>query len=53
MVRRMKKEMPAAPRIIATGGNARIIAEHSQEIEEVDPLLTLVGLRIIYEKNRD
>ena len=52
MVRRMKKEMEGSPRIIATGGNAEIIAEHSEEIEEVNPLLTLVGLRIIYEKNR-
>ncbi len=52
MVRRIRKEMEGDPRVIATGGYARIIAEHSKEIEEVSPLLTLVGLRIIYEKNR-
>jgi type III pantothenate kinase len=52
MVRRIKKEMSGSPKVIATGGNARIIAEHSVEIDEVSPLLTLVGLRIIYSKNR-
>jgi len=52
MVRRIKEEMEGAPKVIATGGNAKIIAEHSREIEEVSPLLTLVGLRIIYEKNK-
>lgn len=52
MVRRIKKEMGGNPKVIATGGNASIIAEHSTEIDEVCPLLTLVGLRIIYEKNR-
>jgi type III pantothenate kinase len=51
MVRRIKKEMQCDPKVVATGGNAETIAEHSQEIEEVSPLLTLVGLRIIYEKN--
>lgn len=52
MVRRIKKEMGGNPKVIATGGSASIIAEHSAEIDEVCPLLTLVGLRIIYEKNR-
>jgi len=52
MVRRIRKEIEGKPRVIATGGNAQIIAEHSEEIEEVCPLLTLTGLRIIYEKNK-
>jgi type III pantothenate kinase len=52
MVRRIRKEIEGVPRVIATGGNAEVIAEHSEEIEEVSPLLTLTGLRIIYEKNR-
>jgi type III pantothenate kinase len=51
MVRRIRKEMEGVPKTIATGGLARIISEHSREIESVEPLLTLVGLRIIYEKN--
>ena len=52
MVRRIKKEMEGEPRVIATGGNAEVIAEQSKEIEEVCPLLTLVGLRLIYQKNK-
>jgi type III pantothenate kinase len=52
MVRRIRKEMEGVPKIIATGGLGGIISQHSKEIEKVDPLLTLVGLRIIYEKNR-
>jgi type III pantothenate kinase len=52
MVRRFKAEMGGSPKVIATGGCAGIIAEHSKEIDEVSPLLTLIGLRIIYEKNR-
>ena len=52
MVRRIKKEMTGMPKVIATGGNAGIIAAHSDEIDEVSQMLTLVGLRLIYEKNR-
>jgi type III pantothenate kinase len=52
MVRRIRKEIEGKPRVIATGGNAQIIAEHSEEIEEVCPLLTLTGLRLIYDKNK-
>ena len=41
-------EIPA----IATGGLADLIAPHSETIERVDPLLTLDGLRIVWERNR-
>lgn len=51
MVRRIKREIDGAPKVIATGGSAEVIAEHSNEIEEVNQLLTLLGLRMIYEKN--
>jgi type III pantothenate kinase len=36
---------------IATGGLAPTIAPHCETIDEVDPLLTLSGLRLIYERN--
>jgi type III pantothenate kinase len=52
MVRRIKKEMGGAPKVIATGGSAEIIAKHSTEIDDVSPLLTLIGLRIIAEAAR-
>ncbi len=51
MIEKIKQEVKTNPRIIATGGLASLIAEGSKTIEEVDPLLTLTGLRLIYEKN--
>ncbi len=52
IVKRMKKEMKESNiKVIATGGLARLIAEESETIDEVNELLTLEGLRILYEKN--
>lgn len=53
IVRRMKAELGWAPRVIATGGLAELIANESAEIDEVNGDLTLEGLRIIYEKNHN
>ena len=39
-------------RVVATGSYAQLIAARLPEIEKVDPLLTLEGLRIIYQKKR-
>jgi type III pantothenate kinase len=51
IVEKIKKEVETDPRVIATGGMADVIAEESRTIDEVDNLLTLEGLRLIYEKN--
>ncbi|GAC1352626.1 MAG: type III pantothenate kinase [Polyangiales bacterium] len=53
MVARLRGEIAYEVRVIATGGLARLIAPASTTIEEVDDDLTLVGLRILYERNRD
>jgi type III pantothenate kinase len=53
MIARIRVELGADARVVATGGLARRIASESQAIEEVAPFLTLDGLRILFEKNRD
>lgn len=53
IVKRMKKEMKEDNiKVIATGGLARLIASESETIDEINGLLTLEGLRMIYEKNK-
>jgi type III pantothenate kinase len=52
MARAFKGELGGKPKVIATGGMAPIIAKTSEEIEQVDPWLTLEGLRILFQKNR-
>jgi len=42
----------AAPKVIATGGLARLIVDDSRFIQTIDDMLTLDGLRLIYERNR-
>jgi len=51
MIERIEKERGIRCRVIATGGFAQIIAEASRRIERVEPNLTLLGLRLIWEMN--
>ena len=52
MIDRIVAEIGGKPRVIATGGLAGLFGGGSERIEEVDPLLTLQGLRLIDERNR-
>ena len=58
IVKKMKQEMKSSkhkeePFVIATGGLANLIAKETDVIDKVDSDLTLEGLKILYEKNRE
>lgn len=52
MIDRITSEIGGKPRVIATGGLAELFGGGSERIGEIDPLLTLRGLRLIDERNR-
>jgi type III pantothenate kinase len=53
ILRRMLDELGGAPRVIATGGLAPLIATGSELIEIIDDTITLEGLRLIYERSKE
>jgi type III pantothenate kinase len=55
LVRRLSRALapddPDAVVVIATGGLARFVIEHCETVSRYEPDLTLLGLRLIYERN--
>jgi type III pantothenate kinase len=52
VVQRMQKEVDFPTKVVATGGLAPLIAKESKTIEDSDEMLTLWGLKIIFDRNR-
>ncbi len=52
IVARIKQELGGKAKVVATGGYAELLARETPAIEEVNPDLTLIGLRLIYEMNK-
>jgi type III pantothenate kinase len=52
IVQRIQAELDEPVRVVATGGLAESLAGDIPSIETVEPVLTLTGLRLIWERNR-
>lgn len=53
MIQRIEQELGSKVKVIATGGQAYFLAQEIPAIEMVNPDLTLIGLRLIYEMNKE
>ena len=49
---RLREELGEEATAIATGGYAQAIVPFCEQVDEVDDLLTLNGLKLIWERNR-
>lgn len=49
---RIRREVNGIQRVVATGGLATLFEGESEHIDEVDPELTMKGLKLIYDRNR-
>lgn len=53
IVVRMKKEIGEPVFVVATGGFSTLFEEEVGVVDRVDPFLTLEGLRLIYQRNKE
>lgn len=51
MIRRVQQQLSAPARVVATGGLCSLILPHCDVETQIEPTLTLTGLRILYERN--
>jgi type III pantothenate kinase len=52
IIARIRGELGEPAKVVATGGLAEALAADMPSLEAVDPVLTLTGLRLIWERNR-
>jgi type III pantothenate kinase len=52
ILRRLYVELGERAEVVATGGLAGLVVPYTEEIDQVDELLTLTGLRLLHERNR-
>jgi type III pantothenate kinase len=53
IVERIREELGTEAQTIATGGLADLIVPHARTLETIDPFLTLEGIRLVWERNRE
>jgi type III pantothenate kinase len=53
IVERIRGELGQEAQTVATGGLADLIVPHARTLETIDPFLTLEGLRLVWERNRE
>jgi type III pantothenate kinase len=52
IVARIEEELGEKATVVATGGNASVIAKEAKSIDKVNPNLTLIGIKVIHDLNR-
>ena len=52
LVRRIVAELGQPATVVATGGLAPVVIAESETLDKHEPDLTLIGLRLVYERNR-
>jgi type III pantothenate kinase len=53
VVTRIQEELGEKAMVVATGGYSSIIAKEAKTIDKVNPNLTLIGIKVIYDMNRE
>jgi type III pantothenate kinase len=52
VVTRIQEELGEKATVVATGGYASVIAKEARTIDKINPNLTLIGIKVIYDANR-
>ncbi len=50
LIERMRRELGKSAKVVATGGLSSTVAPYTDYFDEVDPMLTLNGMRIVAER---